>query len=161
VIFTTTGRSMSTDHESLEKARESFLVSKRRPITPEPREKNKAALAGDLFSGRILEQVTDVLMLLLRKDSPHGLSLKDVLESLERNVLVTTLSDCNGHQVSAAKFLHLKPTTLCAKLKRYRVKTEFKGTARISGVGPREYETARFELTVPPRRGAADDGDDS
>jgi DNA-binding NtrC family response regulator len=159
VIFTTTGGHMSTDHESLEKAKESFLALKRTPIVPEARE-NPAALAGDPFNGRILEQVTDILMLLLRKDSRRGLSLKDVLESLERNVLVTALSDCNGHQVSAAKFLHLKPTTLCAKLKRYRVKTEFKGTARVSGVGLKEYDAGQFALTRPSKRGPVRDADD-
>jgi hypothetical protein len=95
---------MSTDYQSLEKARESFMGLKKTPPALEPREL-RTSLLEDPFNGHILEQVTDILMLLLRKDSSRGLSLKDVLDSLERNVLVTALSDCNGHQISAAKFL--------------------------------------------------------
>jgi DNA-binding protein Fis len=150
---------MSTAYQSLEKARESFMGLKKTPPALEPREL-RTSLLEDPFNGHILEQVTDILMLLLRKDSSRGLSLKDVLDSLERNVLVTALSDCNGHQISAAKFLHLKPTTLCAKLKRHRVKTEYKGTARVISVGPRDYDTGTFVLTVPGGRRSTDDRED-
>jgi DNA-binding NtrC family response regulator len=136
---------MSIDHESLGHYGESLMEKTKTPHIIDPGE-SRTSLRGDPFSENILDQVTEVLMLLLRKDSGRGLSIKELLESLERDLLVQALSDCNGHQVSAARFLHLKPTTLCAKLKRFKIRAEFKGTARIQGIRPRKHDTGRFAL---------------
>jgi DNA-binding NtrC family response regulator len=86
---------------------------------------------GNLFNGKILDQVTDVLILLLHKDGSRGLSLGDLFDALERDVLVKALSEFNGHQSKTAKFLGLKPTTLFAKLKKHNIYMEFKGTPHV------------------------------
>ena len=51
--------------------------------------------------------------------SGHG--LKELLSALERNMLVKVLSNFNGNQVQAARYLRLKPTTLNEKLKKYDI----------------------------------------
>jgi transcriptional regulator with GAF, ATPase, and Fis domain len=135
----------STDHESMDSGGASFMEKKKTPLLFEPRE-SPTSLGADFFSERILDEVTDVLMLVLRKDSGRGLSLKELLEALERDLLVQALSDCNGHQISAARFLHLKPTTLCAKLKRFRIKAEFKRADQAHGLRPRADDAGGFVI---------------
>jgi transcriptional regulator with GAF, ATPase, and Fis domain len=59
-----------------------------------------------------------------------NLSLKQMMDELERMIIVKVLSKVNGHQRRAAKILGLKPTTLFEKAKRYRIRVEFKSILR-------------------------------
>ncbi|MGB3862790.1 MAG: helix-turn-helix domain-containing protein [Candidatus Aminicenantaceae bacterium] len=45
---------------------------------------------------------------------------------MEKTVLLRALSQCNGNQKSAAKFLGMKCTTLNEKLKRYNIQFDKK-----------------------------------
>ena len=47
--------------------------------------------------------------------------LKDLICSVEKSLILRALSQCNGNQKSAAKFLGMKYTTLNEKLKRYNI----------------------------------------
>jgi DNA-binding NtrC family response regulator len=51
---------------------------------------------------------------------------KELIGSVEKTILLRTLSKCNGHQRSAAKFLGMKYTTLNEKLKRYNIQFDKK-----------------------------------
>jgi DNA-binding NtrC family response regulator len=46
---------------------------------------------------------------------------KDLISSVEKSLILRALSQCNGNQKSAAKFLGMKYTTLNEKLKRYNI----------------------------------------
>jgi DNA-binding NtrC family response regulator len=46
---------------------------------------------------------------------------KDLICSVEKSLILRALSQCNGNQKSAAKFLGMKYTTLNEKLKRYNI----------------------------------------
>jgi DNA-binding protein Fis len=51
---------------------------------------------------------------------------KELIGSVEKSILIRTLSQCKGCQKSAAKFLGIKYTTLNEKLKRYNINFEKK-----------------------------------
>ena len=78
---------------------------------------------------KTLNQVTDVLLYLLRNGEAQDLSLKNVSETLERNVIIKALLALNGHQAKTASFLGLLPTTLSAKMKKYKIAIEYKTAA--------------------------------
>ena len=46
---------------------------------------------------------------------------KDLICRVEKSLILRALSQCNGNQKSAAKFLGMKYTTLNEKLKRYNI----------------------------------------
>ena len=71
------------------------------------------------------EQTVEEFVRRLSNDE-DGLSLKQMMEDLERMIIVKVLSKVNGHQRRAAKILGLKPTTLFEKAKRHRIRIEFK-----------------------------------
>ena len=84
---------------------------------------------------KTLNQVTDVLLSLLRDGEAQDLSLKNVSETLERNVIIKALLTFNGHQAKTASFLGLLPTTLSAKMKKYKIAIEYK-TASVQEDSP-------------------------
>ena len=51
---------------------------------------------------------------------------KELIDSVEKNILIRILSQCKGCQKSAAKFLGIKYTTLNEKLKRYNIRFDKK-----------------------------------
>ena len=51
-----------------------------------------------------------------------GLNLKDFLNRVERHLLLRSLARFDGSQKKASEFLALKPTTLNAKCKKFRIK---------------------------------------
>jgi transcriptional regulator with GAF, ATPase, and Fis domain len=51
----------------------------------------------------------------------NGVQIKELLENLERSILIRALTRCNGNQKLAAECLGLKPTTLHEKVKRYHI----------------------------------------
>jgi len=51
---------------------------------------------------------------------------KELIGSVEKNILLRALSQCNGNQKSAAKFLGMNYTTLNEKLKRYNIQFDKK-----------------------------------
>jgi|GEM_PF-3827162 len=70
---------------------------------------------------KILDHVTDVLVLLLTEQSLCGLTHKRVFEALEKKLLVKVLDAFDGHQEKASAFLHLLPTTLSSKMKKHGI----------------------------------------
>ena len=48
-------------------------------------------------------------------------SLKEFLEKMERNIIISTLIKFNGNQKHAAKFLGIKYTTFNEKVKKYKL----------------------------------------
>ena len=47
---------------------------------------------------------------------------KELIANVEKSILIRTLSQFNGSQKSAAKFLGIKYTTLNEKIKRYNIR---------------------------------------
>jgi two-component system response regulator PilR (NtrC family) len=52
---------------------------------------------------------------------PEGISLKDVITSVEKRLIEETLETAGGVQKRAAELLHIKPTTLNEMIKRYEI----------------------------------------
>jgi len=47
--------------------------------------------------------------------------LKELMDRLERTILISALSKFEGNQRKTAKFLSMKPTTLYEKIKKYKI----------------------------------------
>ena len=56
----------------------------------------------------------------------QGVPFKELIGRVEKTILLRALSQCNGNQKSAAKFLGMKYTTLNEKLKRYNIQFDKK-----------------------------------
>ena len=54
--------------------------------------------------------------------STQKVPLKELMNILERAILIRALSQLNGNQKDAAKFLGLKYTTLHEKIKKYNIR---------------------------------------
>jgi len=63
-----------------------------------------------------------VLDAFLERYARGGLNLKEFLDRVERHLLLTSLSRFDGNQKKTSEFLALKPTTLNAKCKKFRIK---------------------------------------
>ena len=51
-----------------------------------------------------------------------GVNFKEFIEKIERHMLIRSLSHFDGNQKKTSEFLHMKPTTMNAKCKKYRIK---------------------------------------
>lgn len=71
-----------------------------------------------------LDHLTDELLSLLSKAGPERPSMKHLMETLERNVIVRALTAFNGHQAKTASFLSLLPTTFSAKMRKHKIVVE-------------------------------------
>ena len=79
---------------------------------------------------------------------PEGLSFKDVITSVERRLIESTLEAAGGVQKRAAELLHIKPTTLNEMIKRYEIRPRRKRTANGNGTEP-----AAAPATAPAAHG--------
>jgi two-component system response regulator PilR (NtrC family) len=61
---------------------------------------------------------------------PEGISLKDVVTSVEKRLIEETLEAAGGVQKRAAELLHIKPTTLNEMIKRYDIGSRRKRNER-------------------------------
>jgi DNA-binding NtrC family response regulator len=52
---------------------------------------------------------------------PEGISFKDVITSVEKRLIESTLEAAGGVQKRAAELLGIKPTTLNEMIKRYEI----------------------------------------
>jgi hypothetical protein len=52
---------------------------------------------------------------------PEGISFKDVITSVEKRLIESTLEAAGGVQKRAAELLKIKPTTLNEMIKRYEI----------------------------------------
>lgn len=57
-------------------------------------------------------------------DLDRGISLKEEVRRFEVGLIQLALQRSGGSQLRAARMLNLKPSTLCAKLKSYRILIE-------------------------------------
>ncbi len=51
-----------------------------------------------------------------------GVNFKELIEKIERHMLIRSLSHFDGNQKKTSEFLDMKPTTMNAKCKKYRIK---------------------------------------
>ena len=56
-----------------------------------------------------------------------NISLKSMVSDFEAELIRAALRLTNGHQVDAATYLGVKPTTLCEKIKKHGIKTSKTG----------------------------------
>ena len=56
-----------------------------------------------------------------------NISLKSMVAKVEAELIRAALHLTNGHQVDAATYLGVKPTTLCEKIKKYDIKATKSG----------------------------------
>lgn len=119
------------------------------------------SLTEDQVKEKIMEHLANVLMLLLAQGRAQGLSFKEVFDALERKVLDKAISICNGHQANTANFLHLLPTTLCAKLKKHRIVAAYRATAYKKGLRPAEERRGRSFSGEYMERGSDSASDDT
>lgn len=47
--------------------------------------------------------------------------LKELMGKVEQTIIISALDKCGGNQNKTAKFLKVKPTTLCTKIKKYNI----------------------------------------
>ena len=78
-----------------------------------------------------MDHVTDELLSLLSKAGPERPSMKQLMETLERNVIVRALTAFNGHQAKTASFLSLLPTTFSAKMRKHKIVVESTWTTSV------------------------------
>jgi hypothetical protein len=64
---------------------------------------------------------------------PEGLSLKEVITSVERRLIESTLEAAGGVQKRAAELLKIKPTTLNEMIKRHEIDARRKRTYGAAG----------------------------
>ncbi|NIO48893.1 MAG: hypothetical protein GTN73_05570 [Candidatus Aminicenantes bacterium] len=55
-------------------------------------------------------------------NSTQRVPLKELMNAVEKAILIRTLSQCNGNLKDAAKYLGLKYTTLHEKMKKYNIR---------------------------------------
>jgi hypothetical protein len=82
--------------------------------------------------------MANVLILLLTNRDDPGPSLKELLVDLERNALNKALLLFSGHQAKTADFLHVLPTTLSAKLRKYEFVGKYKKRVTATDLGSSE-----------------------
>ena len=51
----------------------------------------------------------------------HKTSLKDFMDSVERNLILATLAKTGGSQIRASELLRVKKTTLNEKIKKHKI----------------------------------------
>lgn len=61
-----------------------------------------------------------------------GIDLEEVVQKFEIQLIERALEETDGNQKRAAQLLSLKYTTLCAKVKRYNIQIEDRGTSSDS-----------------------------
>jgi transcriptional regulator with GAF, ATPase, and Fis domain len=71
----------------------------------------------------------------------HGLDFYDEVRRFEIDLIKRALLQTGGHQVRAARLLHLKITTLNSKIKHYKISMEDLAPFRM--IEPRKSETGR------------------
>lgn len=69
-------------------------------------------------------ELAELILSYVDRQGERTLPLKKIQEAVERGVLIKSLNRHNGNQRLAAFFLCLKPTTLCAKLKKHNVRIQ-------------------------------------
>ena len=70
----------------------------------------------------IEEDMLELVDHILENHAFAGINLKEFLDCVERHLLIRTLSRFGGNQKKTSEFLDLKPTTMSAKCKKYRIK---------------------------------------
>jgi hypothetical protein len=92
----------------------------------------------DQTKDELIEHMANVLILLLTNSNNHGPSLKELLVDLERNAVNKAILLFSGHQAKTANFLHVLPTTLSAKLRKYEFVGKYKKRVTAKDLGPIE-----------------------
>jgi|GEM_PF-1907234 len=75
---------------------------------------------------RGMDDLSELMFALMLERRGSGTSIKKLLEGLERRIIMKVLRECGGNQAQTARFLNIKTTTLCEKIKKYGILTEIK-----------------------------------
>ena len=78
---------------------------------------------------------------------PEGLSLKEVITSVERRLIESTLEAAGGVQKRAAELLKIKPTTLNEMIKRHEIDARRKRSYGDGSDGPKSRSGPATALT--------------
>ncbi len=68
----------------------------------------------------------------------HGVKLQDEVQQFETELIRTALERTGGNQARAARLLGVKHTTLNAKIKRYKLRSDGYSEASLEAVGNSE-----------------------
>ena len=92
--------------------------------------KGKKSREADLIEPEMLSRYLNALQALMIKSyvvmnhSKPGLSLKDFMNGLETNLIDYSLAFSEGNRNRAAMILGINPTTLCEKIKRFKLRKD-------------------------------------
>lgn len=75
---------------------------------------------------RGMDDLSELMFALMLERRGSGTSIKKLLEDLERRIIMKVLRECGGNQAQTARFLNIKTTTLCEKIKKYGILTEIR-----------------------------------
>jgi len=93
------------------------------PVTPKPAKVTSiySATASDLLDELEVNPVEDIIMLAqgISCLPPEGISLKDRLADIERDLIIQALARTDGNVSQTARLLNLQRTTLIEKLNKY------------------------------------------
>jgi hypothetical protein len=91
--------------------------------------------------------VEDIIMLAQGLPSlpPEGLSLKDRLADIEKDLIVQALNRTDGNVSQTARLLNLQRTTLIEKLNKYDLR---QGTLSVSPAIPNETQDKTDKSTI-------------
>jgi DNA-binding NtrC family response regulator len=76
-------------------------------------------LIGEKSHYEIIDQFIDQFCI---KQIKHKVPLKDLLNKIEKVILIKVLSRFNGRHKAASRFLKIKNTTLHEKMKRHKIR---------------------------------------
>lgn len=105
--------------------------------------------SGCCLKEKEMDQMINMFLFMLDKHACSGLGLKDLVDMLERNTIARVLSEFNGHQVRTAQFLHMRPTTLNEKLKKYDIGIEIQKMIYVRRVNPSPNGPAKKCRKIP------------
>ena len=83
---------------------------------------------------------------------PEGISFKDVITSVEKRLIESTLDASGGVQKRAAELLHIKPTTLNEMIKRYDIRPRRKKDDETGDRPPATSRSQQRLSTAEPSR---------
>ena len=81
---------------------------------------------------------------------PEGISFKDVIMSVEKRLIESTLEAAGGVQKRAAELLRIKPTTLNEMIKRYEIGPRRKKNGEPESATPDGEARARVHRRTRP-----------
>jgi DNA-binding NtrC family response regulator len=107
---------MYDKHETIESKDFLSIYRKYKDFT-EDSDKNKPNQQNrdEIFIEYLYPVIEDLLCLI------QIFPLKELMDKMEQNIIISALNRFGGNQRKTARFLHIKPSTLCEKLKKHKI----------------------------------------